>query len=103
MLLVRVHRTPRLKLFIPDKVAEDPPPIHFDDIDVCRITKTNSEMQNEKRIDDVWFGPDRDRSLSGLWSGETIFDPIPPPCEPGYMWCSGRKTRIQQTQRPPNV
>ena len=103
MLLVRVHRTPRLKLFIPDEVSEDPPPIPVDDIDVCRVTKTNSEMQNEKRIDDVWFGPDKDRSLSGLWTGETIFDPIPPPCEPGYMWCSGRKTRIQQTQRPPNV
>ena len=103
MLIVRVHRTPRLKLFVPTEDPEDPPPIPIDEIDVCRSTTTSSEMQNEKRIEDVWYGPNADRQLSELWTGETVFDPIPPPCEPGYMWCNGRKTRIQQTQRPPNI
>ena len=103
MLIVRVHRTPRLKLFVPTEVPEDPPPIPLDETDVCRNTKTSSEMQNEKRIEDVWFSPNADRALSELWTGETVFDPIPQPCEAGYMWCNGCKTRIQQTQRPPNV
>jgi len=101
--LVRVHKTPRTQLFCPSDVPEDPPPIPIIDIDVLRQTKTNSDMQDETEIEDVWFGRHAHRTLSNPWIGETFFDPIPPPCKPGWTWVAGRLTKIQQTSRPPDI
>ena len=101
--LVRVHNTPRTKLFCPSDVPDSPPPIPINDIDVLRSTTTNSDMQDEKSIEDVWFGPQAHRVLSNPWIGETFFDPIPPPCRPGYTWVGGRLTKIQTTTRPPDI
>ena len=101
--LVRVHTTPRRKLFCPDDVPNDPPPVPLADIDVMRTHITNSDMKDEQRIDDVWFGSSSHRELSCEWTGETIFDPIPPPAPPGHTWVAGRMTKIQQTSRPPDI
>ena len=54
--LVRIHNTPRKHLFSPREAADDPPPWKLYDIDVMRQTKTNSDMSDEKEIDDIWYG-----------------------------------------------
>jgi hypothetical protein len=68
-----------------------------------RTSITNSEMKDEQRIDDVWFGTTSHRELSCEWTGEPVFDPIPPTAPPGYTWVAGRITNIQQTSRPPDI
>ena len=63
MFLVRVHRTARKKLFSPTE-ASDAPPMEISEIDVVRITKTNSDMVDERNIDDVWSEGLPNRELS---------------------------------------
>ena len=89
--LVRVHRTPRRTLFTPPE-AEDAPPLPMSDIDVIRVTTTDLENQDEKRIEDFWDGssPEDHRSLSGWWLGETRFEKITTPVEHGRYMVSGR-------------
>ena len=60
-------------------------------------------MADERDIEDVWYEDMPDRELSQEWTGETFFEPLPPPCKPGYTWVHGRETRKQRTTRPPNV
>ena len=102
--IVRVHRTPRRTLFTPPD-AKDAPPIPMTDIDVVRVTTTDLENQDEKRIEDFWDGssPEDHRSLSGWWLGETCFEKITTPVEHGHYMVSGRSTRKQTTTRPDNI
>ena len=104
--LVRVHRTPRIKLF---NFLEVEPPIPIEYVDVMRITETDLETKAESRIEDYWnedhvpdAGP---RQLSSFWTGRTIIKllRIAPP---RWEWQSGRLTQVQKSRtgrpgRPP--
>ena len=94
--LVRVHRTPRQRLFTLDEV-ELPIPKGY--IDILRKTVTDLEIMSESSINDFWSDAG-DRELSGFWHGKTIFQLFRPAPE-GWQWQSGRCTRIQKTTRPP--
>ena len=60
-------------------------------------------MVDERDIEDVWLEGLPNRELSQEWTGETFFEPIPPPCKAGYTGVQGQLTRTQKTNRPPNV
>ena len=101
--MVRIHNVPRKKLFSPEEETTDPIPVELKDIDVLRITKTSSNMADEKWIEDVWLGETANRELSEEWVGETTFVPNPPEAPKGSMWISGRLVRLQKTTRPDDV
>ena len=62
--LIRIHKTPRKILFVPSE-AKDPPPIPVSEIDVVRVTTTDLENHDEKRIEYFWDGssPEDHRQL----------------------------------------
>ena len=71
-------------------------------IDVSRTTRTNLDVEQEKRIDDYW-NIDGSRDLSGSWTGFTQFTLLEEKSPEGYM-CSGeRLTRKQLTSRPDHL
>ena len=63
----RHHVDSRVKLYSP---REESFPIPLKYIDVSRITHTNLDVKQEKRIDDVW-NIDGSRDLSDCWTGFT--------------------------------
>ena len=65
----RHHVEPRVKLYSP---REESFPIPLKYIDVSRITHTNLDVMQEKRIDDYW-NIDGSRDLSDPWTGFTQF------------------------------
>ena len=65
----RHHVEPRVKLYSP---REESFPIPRKYIDVTRITHTNLDVKQEKRIDDYW-NIDGSRDLSDPWTGFTQF------------------------------
>ena len=67
--IYRHHVEPRVKLYSP---REESFPIPLKYIDVSRITHTNLDVKQEKRIDDYW-NIDGSRDLSDPWTGFTRF------------------------------
>ena len=67
--IYRHHVEPRVKLYSP---REESFPIPLKYIDVSRITHTNLDVKQEKRIDDYW-NIDGSRDLSDPWTGFTQF------------------------------
>ena len=98
--LIRHHRTPRLKKFQPDEVGDCPLPPKY--LDVMRLTRTNLDTLAEKEIEDIWCdqGP---AELSAKWTGSTTFDILRPKPPDGMTWVEGRPTKVQKTTRPPNI
>ena len=102
--LTRHHRTPRVKLFMPDEPgAECPIPLKY--LDVTRRTETSCDSSSEKCIRDLWV--DNAPDLSEPWLGKTVFDIIPRPAKEGHQWVNGRHTKVKKCTRwpfrPPNV
>ena len=77
-------------------------PIPLKYIDVSRITHTNLDVKQEKRIDDHW-NIDMSRDLSDPWTGFTQFTLLEEKLPDGYMWSGGRLTRKQLTSRPDHL
>ena len=65
--IYRHHVEPRVKLYSP---REESFPIPLKYIDVTRTTHTNSDVKQEKRIDDYW-NIDPSRDLSDTWTSFT--------------------------------
>ena len=85
--ICRHHVEPRVKFYSP---REESFPIPLKYIDVSRITHTNSDVKQEKRIDDCW-NVDGSRDLSDYWTGFTQFALLEEEPPDGKMW-SGRET-----------
>ena len=104
--LVRVHHTPRQRLFMPID-AHDQCPWKVEDIDVFRTTVAHLDLDEiTQEIRDIWGVCDDTtdrRDLGQPWTGETSFTKYSPANEPGYTSVAGRRTRTQKTKRPPNV
>ena len=107
-MLIRHHRHQRLQLFVPD---DQNLPIPLKYIDVTRQTETSLDSPSEKFIQDYWNVPrdnpaggdpmQADRQLSEPWTGRTIFNLLRQPPPEGWEWVSGRLTKKQRTNRPP--
>ena len=80
--IYRHHVEPRVKLYSP---KEESFPIPLKYIDVSRTTHTNSDVKQEKRIDDYW-NIDGSRDLSDSWTGFTRFTLSEEKPPDGYMW-----------------
>ena len=94
--LIRFHRKPRRKLFVPD---EKDVPIPLSYIDVRRRTETDLESLSERTIQDYW-NVDGPTPMSSEWTGKTVFYIRRPRLPPGFVWIDGRPTRQQATTRP---
>ena len=70
--IYRHHVEPRVKLYSP---WEESFPIPLSYLDVSRITCTNLDVKQEKRIDDYW-NVDGSRDLFDSWTGFTQFTPL---------------------------
>ena len=80
--IYRHHVEPRVKLYSP---REESFPIPLKYIDVSRTTRTNLDVEQERRIDDFW-NIHGSRDVPDYWTGFTQFtllEEIPPD---GYMW-----------------
>ena len=86
-------------MFVP---TEDTSPIPTKYLDVVRITETNLEGFAEKRIEDIWT-EDKEKELSGQWTGRTLIKIMRPDPPPGKKWVCGQLVRIQKTTRPDSV
>ena len=95
----RHHVEPRVKLYSP---REESFPVPLKYIDVSRITHTNLDVKQEKRIDDDW-NIDGSRNLSDPWTGFNQFTLLEEKPPDGYMWSGGRLTRKQLTSRPDHL
>ena len=95
----RHHVEPRVKLYSP---REESFPIPLKYIDVSRITHTNLDVKQEKRIDDYW-NIDGSRDLSDPWTGFTQFTLLEEKHPDGFVWSGVRLTRKQLTSRPDHL
>ncbi len=50
-----MHGTPRRELYAPDR-CDDKPVIPEDQIDMYRLTHTNLDTADDRRIEDLWDG-----------------------------------------------
>ena len=110
--LIRHHRTPRTKLYVP---TEEESPISFKFIEILRKTITNLEHLQESEFHDIWIGAESgngffdklgkvDRCLSNSWTGRTTFTILKKTPKQGFSYQSGRLTKIQaNSTRPPSV
>ena len=87
--IYRHHVAPRVKLYSP---REESFPIQLKYIDVTRTTHTNSDVKQERRIDDYW-NIDGSRDLPDPWTGFTQFTLLDEKAPDGYMWSGWRLTR----------
>ena len=92
----RHHVEPRVKLYSP---RDESFPIPLKYIDVSRTTRTNLDVEQERRIDDYW-NIDGSRDLSDSWTGFTQFTPLDEKLPDRYMWSGERLTKRQATSRP---
>ena len=90
---------PTVKLYSP---REESFPFPLKYIDVSRTTHTNSDVKQEKRIDDYW-NIDGSRDLSDPWTVFTQFLFLEEKPPNGYMWSGARLTRNQLTSRPDHL
>ena len=97
--IIRHHKTPRTKKFMPDEVEC---PIPLKDIDILRKTRTDLDTLAEKEQDDFWteHGP---TEMSFPWKGSTMFDLLRPKPPHGFTWCEARLTKVQKTTGPGNI
>ena len=93
------HVEPRVKLYSP---REESIPVPLKYMDVSRITRTNLDVKQERRIDDYW-NIDGSRDLSDLWTGFTRFILLEETPPDGKMWSGERLPRKQLTSRPDNL
>lgn len=102
--LIRFHRGPRSKLYIP---TQDNCPLPLKYLDVLRRTTTDLEDLAEREIEDFWVTDGNDqnpsRSLSHPWTGKTVFHILKPHPKPGYQWVMGEEIKRRQSQRPDDV
>ena len=64
-----------------------------------RLTRTNLDFAEEKRIEDYWLGQEvNDRELSGEWLGSTLYYFLRPRPPPGWYWSEGG--RLTQRTKP---
>ena len=96
---VRYHISPREKMYAP---TEDDCPI-FKYLDVLRVTTTTLDTPSEARIEDTWCNDAANRTLSGDWTGTTIFHILRPEPPHGWEWQSGRLTKTMVTTRSPTI
>ena len=94
--IYRHHVEPRVKFYSP---REESFPIPLKYMDVSRTTHTNSDVKQERRIDDYW-NIDGSRDLSDSWTGFTQFILLEEKPPEGYMWSGESLTRKQLTSRP---
>ena len=93
------HVEPRVKFYSP---REESFPIPLKYIDVSRITQTNLDVKQEKRIDDYW-NIDGSRDLSDPWTGFTQFTLLDEKAHDGYTWSGRRLTIKQLVSRPDHL
>ena len=98
-LIIRHHLRPRTDLFVPSD-SDSPIPIKY--IDVLRSTSTDLDDYKEKSIQDIW-SIDKDKKLSGQWTGRTTFTLLKSKPPPGFKWVEGRLTKIQKSKRPDSI
>ena len=79
--IYRHNVEPRVKLYSP---REESFPIPLKYIDVCRTTRTNLDVKQEKRIDDYW-NIDGPRDLSDPLTGFTQFTLLEEKVPDGYV------------------
>ena len=84
--IYRHHVESRVKLYSP---REESFPFPLKYIDVSRITHTNLDVKQEKRIDDYW-NIDGSRDLLDPWTGFTQFTLLEEKPPDGFLW-SGRR------------
>ena len=89
--IYRHHVEPRVKLYSP---REESFPIPLKYIDVTRTTHTNSDVMQERRIDDYW-NVDGSRDLSDSSTGFTQFTLLEEKLPNGKIWSGERLTRKQ--------
>ena len=95
----RHHVEPRVKLYSP---REESFPIPLKYIDVSRITQTNFDVTQERRIDDYW-NIDGSRDLFDSWTGFIQFILLEEKPPDGFL-CSGeRLTKKQLTSSPDHL
>ena len=97
--IFRHHIEPRVQLYMP---REESFPIPLKYNDVTRSTHTDSDIAQEKRIDDYW-NVDGNRNLSDSWTcfkRFTLLNETPPK---GYMWSGRRLTKIQTISCPDHM
>ena len=94
--IFRHHVEPRVKLYSP---REESFLIPLKYIDVSRITRTNLDVAQERRIDDYW-NIDGSRDLSDSCTGFTQFTQSEDEYIYIYMRSRWRLTRKQLTSRP---
>ena len=97
----RHHGEPRVKLCSP-REREESFPIPLKYIDVSRTRHTNSDVKQERRINDYW-NIDGTRDLSDPRTGFTQFTLLEEKLPAGYMWSGVRLTRKQLTSRPDHL
>ena len=97
--IYRHHVEPRVKLYSPREESFLIPPKY---IDVTRITHTNLDVRQEKRVDD-YCNIDSSRDLSDPWTGFTQFTQVEEKAPDGYTWSGVRLTRKQLTSRPDHL
>ena len=97
--IYRHHVEPRVKLYSP---REESFSIPLNYIDVSRITITNLDVMQEKRIDDYW-NIDGSRDLSDSWTGFTQFTLLKEKLQDGFLWSWVRLTKRQVTSRPDHL
>ena len=85
----RHHVEPRGTLYSPREESFSIPVKY---IDVIRITHTNLDVKQEKRIDDYW-NIDVSRDMSDPWTGFTRFTLLEEKAPDGCMWSGRRLTR----------
>ena len=76
---------PRVKLYSP---REESFLVPLKYIDVSRITHTNFDVMQEKRINDYW-NIDGSRDLSDSWTGFTQFSLLEENLPDGFLWSWG--------------
>ena len=86
------HVQPRVKLYSPREES----------FPISRITHTNLDVMQERRIDDYW-NIDGSRDLSDSCTGFTQFTLLEEKPPDGYMWSDERLTRKQLTSRPDHL
>ena len=97
--IYRHHVEPRVKLCSPREESFRIPQKY---IDVCRTTRTNLDVKQEKRIDDYW-NIDGSRDLYDPWTGFTQFALLDEKLPDGFVWSRERLTKRQAAPRPDHL
>ena len=97
--IFRHHVEPRVKVYSP-RAKSFPTPLKY--MDVSRTTRTNLDVEQERRIDDYW-NIDGSRDLSDSWTGFISLLYWKNNLQTEKMWSGERSTRRQLTSRPDHL